>query len=85
MTVGQRLELLSLSNVTIRCPVSGLPHPEITWSLDGRNLVTGGRIRVQGGSLVISSADTLDSGRYTCVASNLVGQARAQAYLTVIG
>lgn len=85
VTIGQNLDILSLSNVTIRCPVAGLPKPVISWSFDDRALEHGGNIRINGGKLVIRSANTLDSGRYTCVASNLVGQTRAQTVLTVIG
>ncbi|KAI1722962.1 immunoglobulin i-set domain-containing protein [Ditylenchus destructor] len=74
--------------VTLVCPVSGSPEPSVSWLKDGHNfdpsleekvrLMSGGR------QLQIANAQTADSGRFTCLATNQVGAADLDFFLTVI-
>lgn len=57
----------------------GDPDPIITWNFQG-SPISG----VQGGNLTVPSAEAVDVGTYSCVASNLVGVATADASLIVL-
>ncbi|NWV42606.1 HMCN1 protein, partial [Grantiella picta] len=67
--------------VTLRCEVTGNPVPQVMWLKDGQVLAEAGdpRIVSSGQSLHISEAQLLDTGRYTCVASNTAGD-RSRTY-----
>uniref|UniRef100_A0A8C3N479 Hemicentin-1 n=1 Tax=Geospiza parvula TaxID=87175 RepID=A0A8C3N479_GEOPR len=67
--------------VTLTCEVTGNPVPQVTWLKDGQALAEAGdpRIVSSGRSLQISEAQLLDTGRYTCVASNTAGD-RSKTY-----
>uniref|UniRef100_A0A8C9N9E0 Hemicentin-1 n=1 Tax=Serinus canaria TaxID=9135 RepID=A0A8C9N9E0_SERCA len=67
--------------VTLTCEVTGNPMPQVTWLKDGQALAEAGdpRIVSSGRSLQISEAQLLDTGRYTCVASNTAGD-RSKTY-----
>uniref|UniRef100_A0A8C3XYG7 Hemicentin-1 n=1 Tax=Catharus ustulatus TaxID=91951 RepID=A0A8C3XYG7_CATUS len=67
--------------VTLVCEVTGNPMPQVTWLKDGQALVEAGdpRIVSSGQSLHISEAQLLDTGRYTCLASNTAGD-RSKTY-----
>ncbi|KAL0178694.1 hypothetical protein M9458_027588, partial [Cirrhinus mrigala] len=59
--------------------VSGLPHPEIMWLLNGKpiypDLTHRMLVRENGiHSLVIDPLTQADDGTYTCIASNKAGQ-----------
>ncbi|NXW73911.1 HMCN1 protein, partial [Hirundo rustica] len=65
--------------VTLTCEVTGNPVPQVTWLKDGQALAGDPRIVSSGRSLQISEAQLLDTGRYTCVASNAAGD-RSKTY-----
>uniref|UniRef100_A0A803W8Y0 Hemicentin 1 n=1 Tax=Ficedula albicollis TaxID=59894 RepID=A0A803W8Y0_FICAL len=67
--------------VTLLCEVTGNPVPQVMWLKDGQALVEAGDARIvpSGGSLHISEAQLLDTGRYTCLASNTAGD-RSKTY-----
>ncbi|NXL77816.1 HMCN1 protein, partial [Leptocoma aspasia] len=67
--------------VTLTCEVTGNPMPQVTWLKDGQALAKAGdpRISSSGRSLQISEAQLLDTGRYTCLASNTAGD-RSKTY-----
>ncbi|NXE93182.1 HMCN1 protein, partial [Menura novaehollandiae] len=67
--------------VTLTCEVSGNPVPQITWLKDGQALAEDGDARIvsSGRFLHISNAQLLDTGRYTCLASNAAGD-RSKTY-----
>ena len=75
--------------ITIKCPASGVPPPIILWYKDGQELdVLEDRnldIRLGGTELVIHRADIVDSGQYSCVATNPAGEAADTYQLNVQG
>ncbi|XP_026109297.1 myopalladin-like isoform X2 [Carassius auratus] len=72
------------------CKVSGLPHPEIMWLLNGKpmypDLSHRMLVRENGiHSLVIDPLTQADDGTYTCIASNKAGQSSFCLELRVVG
>uniref|UniRef100_A0A3P8TB12 Ig-like domain-containing protein n=1 Tax=Amphiprion percula TaxID=161767 RepID=A0A3P8TB12_AMPPE len=69
------------SPVTLKCDATGIPKPDISWTLPGRTtLVPHNRYTVQGGihmteegSLVIQNPVLMNSGIYKCNAKNALG------------
>lgn len=61
--------------------------PQVTWLKDGQALLEAGdpRIVSSGQSLHISEAQLLDTGRYTCLASNTAGDRSKTYSLNVLG
>ncbi|CAL8268136.1 unnamed protein product [Boreogadus saida] len=80
------------SPVTLGCLASGVPKPEISWTLPGRTtLAPHSRFTVQGGihmmedgSLVIQNPMLTNSGIYKCNAKNALGTDFKSTYLQVI-
>ncbi|XP_063876640.1 hemicentin-1-like isoform X2 [Scylla paramamosain] len=59
----------------LSCTVSGHPQPRTSWLKDGRILSNTAKVLLQpNGDLVVSRIQALDSGVYTCLATNLVGR-----------
>ncbi|XP_078604169.1 hemicentin-1-like isoform X2 [Branchiostoma floridae x Branchiostoma japonicum] len=62
--------------VTLQCEADGTPPPSLLWLKDGQTLPQISRLRVlsNGRKLRILSVQMADSGLYTCIASNVVGE-----------
>lgn len=65
----------------------GNPIPEITWLKDGKQLLPDGRHLVlsHGRYLLISAVQVADTGRYSCLASNIAGDRSRHFNLNVLG
>lgn len=63
-------------DLELTCSVQGLPTPKITWLRGDKKVGTGWKLKL--GILKEES-----SGNYTCLASNLAGEARKTTKLTV--
>ena len=64
-------------NLSMSCPISGIPLPEITWLKNEVSIKENSTeyLLLDGGwTLVIRDADELDSGRYYCLAQNEAGE-----------
>ncbi|CAJ1057928.1 matrix-remodeling-associated protein 5 [Xyrichtys novacula] len=80
------------SPVTLQCVATGIPKPDISWTLPGRTtLVPHNRFTVQGGihmteegSLVIQNPGLMNSGIYKCNAKSALGTDFKSTYLQVI-
>ncbi|XP_022607813.1 matrix-remodeling-associated protein 5-like [Seriola dumerili] len=80
------------SPVTLNCVATGIPKPDISWTLPGRTtLLPHNRFTVQGGihmteegSLYIQSPVLMNSGIYKCNAKNALGTDFKSTYLQVV-
>ncbi|ELT99735.1 hypothetical protein CAPTEDRAFT_180340 [Capitella teleta] len=59
-------------SVTLKCPAEGRPDPVVTWRREDLPLPSGENVFI-GNELKLSDLDRLDSGSYTCIASNGAG------------
>ena len=80
LTISKDRSIVAGSSVTLLCDVAGNPNPEIYWEFMGRRLVS-----TPDGNLTIDDARLSDTGQYTCVAVNSVGEARLNTKIDVIG
>ncbi|XP_078079800.1 myopalladin isoform X4 [Mustelus asterias] len=77
------------SRVQLECVVTGLPTPDVRWYCEGKELKNSPDIQIGSDdnhySLTISEAFVEDTGRYTCLASNLYGSDTTSAELYIEG
>ena len=86
MNVGDNVTAASNTTITIRCPVSGVPTPTVTWEKNGVLLFTEENVSVQKeNSLVIRGADREDSGKYTCRVLSVAGMDKLSSVVSIIG
>ncbi|XP_048011137.1 neuronal cell adhesion molecule a isoform X11 [Megalobrama amblycephala] len=66
------------------CASFGSPLPKITWFKDSQSILDGDSYIIhKNGTLEISVAQSLNSGKYTCMASNNLGNKENHVYLEV--
>ncbi|XP_072095260.1 myopalladin isoform X3 [Mobula birostris] len=77
------------SRVQLECIVTGLPKPEVRWYCEGKELKNSPDIQIAYNgnqcSLIISEAFEEDTGRYTCLASNIYGSDTTSAEIYIEG
>ncbi|XP_071543543.1 uncharacterized protein [Panulirus ornatus] len=82
------------SPVSLKCSALGAPYPVITWTRDGRPLLSShrtsvGNFRTELGEVVshvnLSQVTVREGGTYTCIAHNAVGSVSHSARLNVYG
>ncbi|XP_062437683.1 hemicentin-1 [Rhea pennata] len=82
-----QLTVIEGSLISLICESSGIPPPSLTWKKNGSPLVAdlSGRVRVLSGGrqLQISFAEKADAASYTCMASNIAGNAKKEYNLQV--
>ncbi|XP_061539337.1 LOW QUALITY PROTEIN: hemicentin-1 [Phycodurus eques] len=72
-------------NVTLQCAADGVPRPAVSWLKDGRPItgLHGAKLLNEGRLLQIKDAKVSDTGRYTCMAVNVAGQADSKHDISV--
>ncbi|MCJ8749980.1 hypothetical protein PDJAM_G00193750 [Pangasius djambal] len=82
----QEVRVKEGQNITLTCEVTGNPVPEITWLKDGQPVLGEERLQVMshGRFLHINAAEVVDTGRYSCLASNSAGDRSAHFNLNVL-
>jgi len=64
-------------SISVDCPVTGIPQPNLVWTKDGRLLSASQdddiRVVSRGQRLEVNRADLGDAGRYKCLAKNAAG------------
>lgn len=74
------------SDISLPCDVAGYPAPNVTWSKDGVELRSDGRIQITDAHRVlIYGATAADSGYYRCAAANEFGSAYHAEQINVAG
>ena len=84
IVIGGSLEAPAGVMVTITCPISGTPRPDVKWYFDGKQIH---ETKMKSGSAaevyIINKLRLKDSGKYTCVAENILGKHAASTYVAV--
>lgn len=82
----QALAVPQRSPLTLECVAAGLPVAAVRWQRDGRDALRGGRWALQHSHLVTEGLQPEDSGNYSCVVGNGLGEVTYVNYsLTVLG
>ena len=77
--VGQKLDVLSGTNVSIECPVSGIPEPVVNWKRQDGPLLAEDYV------LTLGRVTIESTGVYVCRAFNLAGDVMASSIVKVTG
>uniref|UniRef100_A0AAR2LDG1 Neuronal cell adhesion molecule a n=1 Tax=Pygocentrus nattereri TaxID=42514 RepID=A0AAR2LDG1_PYGNA len=78
-------QVISNRQAMLDCASFGSPIPKITWFKDGQTAIVNGDSYIlhENGTLQINVAQPLNSGKYTCVATNSLGNRENHVYLEV--
>uniref|UniRef100_A0A8C5QBV6 Hemicentin 2 n=1 Tax=Leptobrachium leishanense TaxID=445787 RepID=A0A8C5QBV6_9ANUR len=71
------------SSLTLQCESRAVPQPNVHWYKDGQVSTSAVHISSDGQLLKISPVRLSDSGRYTCVATNVAGEDEQEFYVSV--
>ena len=86
MNVGDNVTAASNTTITIRCPVSGVPKPSVTWQRNGIQITEGSRFSIgYDNTLVIKGAISPDSSKYTCTVQSEFGKDNTSSTVLIIG
>ncbi|XP_023559876.1 hemicentin-1 [Octodon degus] len=82
----EELTVIKGSSTSMSCTTDGTPPPSLSWLRDGQPLGLDAHLTVstQGSVLQFLKAETEDSGRYTCVATNAAGEVSKHFLLKVL-
>ncbi|MEQ2249068.1 hypothetical protein ILYODFUR_025571, partial [Ilyodon furcidens] len=82
---NQLIKVIVNNRTFLNCPFFGSPLPELRWFKNGQgSKLDGGQYRVyNNGTLEIKRARKEDEGKYTCVATNILGKADNRVELVV--
>ncbi|XP_041428394.1 hemicentin-2 isoform X1 [Xenopus laevis] len=83
---GQNISVMANQPLTLRCEVSGVPFPTVTWSKDGKTLIEapGMSLLAAGQSVRFHRMRKDDTGSYTCKAVNRAGEAQRTFNLMIL-
>ena len=86
MNIGDNVTAASNTTITIRCPVSGVPTPAVSWKKDGARITQGETLLfTTDNSLVIKNGDVDDSAKYTCSIQSNFGKEDISSVVEIIG
>nr|AVK72300.1 Robo4 protein [Isodiametra pulchra] len=70
-------------SLLLTCRAAGDPLPQFQWRKDDTTLYTSHKYVVERNSLQIKDLESLDSGRYSCVASNDIDTIKSETHVVV--
>lgn len=81
------MSIIEGRDLVLTCPVEGVPLPTTTWFFNGLPVETSDTLQIDEvtGNLKIIEMTPEDDGVYTCVATNIAGEASEDSYTTVLG
>ena len=95
MIIGDMLQTLTGTTITINCTAKGLPTPVLSWTRDGQFVISDDRFAIEEEasttsgiktvSLTIANAQALHSATYICTASNIGGYVMKASVLHIVG
>ena len=84
MNIGDNVTAATNTTITIKCPVSGVPTPSVSWMKDGAPLAGGERVSFKAdNSLVIKGVIT--SAKYSCSVQSVAGTSSLMSFVNVLG
>ena len=84
IVIGGRLEAPAGILVSLSCPVSGSPRPNIKWFFNGKVIYeTKMKSDSEAATYTISKLRLKDTGVYTCHAENVLGSHNASTHIQV--
>jgi hemicentin len=83
----EEITIVKGSSTSMTCFTDGTPAPSMSWLRDGQPLAPDAHLTVstQGMVLQLIKAETEDTGKYTCVATNEAGEVSKHFVLKVLG
>ena len=86
MNIGDNVTAASNTTIAIRCPVSGVPTPSVTWTKDETEINPGGKFSItDDNSLVIGGTDVKDSAKYICRVQSKFGKEDVSSNVRIKG
>ena len=86
MNVGDNVTAASNTTITIRCPVSGVPAPSVTWAKDGVKVGSSDYFTItKEKSLVINGTNVKHSAKYTCTVKSKFGMESISSFVSIKG
>ena len=73
------------SEVSLNCPIRGVPPLSYIWLLEGTELVSGETLVINNDQITIYSASASNTGQYSCTGSNPYGHKEAKFEVTICG
>ncbi|KAM5147900.1 hemicentin-1 [Mantella aurantiaca] len=82
----ENISIMEKNPLTLKCDVSGIPPPKITWFKDGQPIHLNNTLQVMSGGMILRFVHTAlsDAGRYQCVVSNAAGVKNKDFHLYVL-
>ena len=86
MNIGDNVTAASNTTITIRCPVSGVPKPSVSWKMDDVQITEGDRFFVtDDNTLIIKRPEVEGSTKYTCSVQSKFGKDNISSHVTILG